>query len=90
MLLKYSLTCIILQGICKCHCKLRLSSNNTASEEEEDIDWYLNAMDPEDPELLEELKDYYFTFPTDLERKITKRRLGTNYIYVSLATYTAS
>ena len=82
VILRYSIICIVLQGISRCYTKLYLPKDSVESENEGEIYWYLNAMNQENPSLLRDLKDYYLTSPADLERNITNFRLDKKYIYV--------
>ena len=57
------------------------------SDNEGEIDWYLNTLGQEHPKLLQDLQDYYLSFATDLTRKIYHNKLGGKHIYVRLSIY---
>ena len=81
--IRYLLTCIALQRICMAQSKLHVSNkNDIVSVNEGAIDWHLNALDHEHPRLLQHLKDYYLSYSTDLNRRISDNKLGQKNIYV--------
>ena len=65
-----------------CEKSLDENSNREVIElNEVEIDWQLNDFAQDDPILIKILREYYISYPTELQRTITPYRLNPSYIY---------
>ena len=57
------------------------SFNRISQLSKTEVDWSLNTLNQEDPNLIKVLKDYYLSFPTDLIRNLSNFRVDKKEAY---------